>query len=222
MYHFIIDGREVQGRLASFIRRQLSAFQDPERKGTPKGDPIGFGRIKYHCVLLSMTNLSLIDISMDTGVSYGVLRKWNREQDFRDQVEHLVTRFANELWHLIRRREMHSQELEDRFYYGDRIKLKLLNFFRQRAEFEDGLDLADINYYLTLFGEREKGGMGKRGITKEGRMSKEAREELRKTDRMVFNRLVEMGRSELTKEIPGRQELETIFSYLVRINRLKE
>jgi hypothetical protein len=224
-FHLIIDNQEVHGSLVSFCSQKLSNFQDPERKGTPKGDPIGFGRDKYHCALLSLTNLSLIEISEKVGVSYGVLRKWNHEQDFKDQVNNFVREFTKELSGLMNRRQIHSQSVEDRFYYGDKVKQELLDFFKQKVRSKDGLDLADIHYYLMLFEERGKGGMNKRGVNKDGNIGKSLREVLRETDRMVFNRLVEMGEKKLRQEKldqQGKQEVTKIFSYLRRIYRPRE
>jgi hypothetical protein len=79
------------GALVVFIVRRAQRYVEPERQGTPRGDPIGFSAAKYRASLLTMTRLSLRDVSRATGVSYGVLAKWKTERDFVRQVNsHIV------------------------------------------------------------------------------------------------------------------------------------
>lgn len=72
--------------LHDFIDSKVNEYVEPCRQGTPKGDPIGFSRKKYIATLGMLTNQKLIDMAKSIGVSYGLLRKWTTEQEFKDMV----------------------------------------------------------------------------------------------------------------------------------------
>ena len=72
--------------LDAFYRNSVGRYVEPHRKGTPKGDPIGFSKQKYRASLLMMTNRRKYKIADDVGVSYQLLRKWGTERRFKDQI----------------------------------------------------------------------------------------------------------------------------------------
>jgi hypothetical protein len=80
--------------LEKFIHEKASHYKEPERKGTPRGKPIGFSRVKYLSSLYMMTNLKQKNIAKKVGVSYGLLRKWNTHKDFKDLVNKHCEEFA--------------------------------------------------------------------------------------------------------------------------------
>lgn len=80
--------------LTKFINEKASSYQEPERRGTPKGEPIGFSRAKFFISLLMMTKMKLKEISVKTKISYGLIRNWNSEKEFRDLVESHHLEFA--------------------------------------------------------------------------------------------------------------------------------
>ncbi|MDY6862953.1 MAG: hypothetical protein SVR08_11885 [Spirochaetota bacterium] len=73
--------------LAKFIAEKIRSYVEPQRKGTPKGEPIGFSKKKYMASLLMMTGFNQKIIASDLGVSYGLLRNWNTEKPFKKLVE---------------------------------------------------------------------------------------------------------------------------------------
>lgn len=85
--------------LHDFIDSKVNEYVEPSRQGTPKGDPIGFSRKKYIATLGMLTNQKLKDLAKSIGVSYGLLRKWTTEQDFKDMVARHYGEFAG--WILI-------------------------------------------------------------------------------------------------------------------------
>jgi hypothetical protein len=101
-----------------FIEERIRYFDEPERRGTPKGDPIGPGKVKYAASLFSaIFGYDLKEIAMGCGVSYGVLRKWRSEEPFKKLVEDhrqgFVLYWTDELFmNLLARREKEDEFLE--------------------------------------------------------------------------------------------------------------
>lgn len=73
--------------LTKFIADKLSNFIEPQRKGTPKGEIIGFSFTKYKASLHMIPHAKMKEIAERLGISYGVLRKWNTEQEFKNMVK---------------------------------------------------------------------------------------------------------------------------------------
>jgi len=64
-------------------------FEEPIRKGTPKGDPIGPSRKKYHAALLMPLHpkcLNLKAIADMVGTSENVIRVWRTQEGFKKMV----------------------------------------------------------------------------------------------------------------------------------------
>jgi hypothetical protein len=73
--------------LHQFIIEKYLSYEEPQRKGTPKGDPIGFSKKKYLASLLMLTNYKRKDIAKQyLGISYGLLRKWGTEYQFKETI----------------------------------------------------------------------------------------------------------------------------------------
>lgn len=94
----------VENRILSdFIANKQLDYEEPERKGTPRGEKIGFPSHKYLASLfVGLTNLSQKKIAEDLGpkhgIKYGVLRNWCREKTFQEQAKEHAIEFA---WHII-------------------------------------------------------------------------------------------------------------------------
>ncbi len=70
--------------LEEFFSNKISTHVEPSRRGTPRGNPIGFTKVKYQAVLVStLTNINLIKLAGKLEGSYNVLRKWNTKVDFK-------------------------------------------------------------------------------------------------------------------------------------------
>ncbi len=70
--------------LTKFIHDRLSKYTEPARKGVPKGHPIGMSFVKYKASLYMLYDFPLKDIAKDFAISYGLLRKWRTEPDFKE------------------------------------------------------------------------------------------------------------------------------------------
>ena len=60
-----------------FLSKKLDNYIEPERKGVPKGEPIGFSKKKLEASLFVLFNFSKKDIASLLGISYNLLRKKN-------------------------------------------------------------------------------------------------------------------------------------------------
>ena len=77
-----------------FILQKLNDRMETVRKGTPRGEPIGFSRSKYLATLLCLYRLPLREIAKNARVSYGLLRKWRTEEEFQKYIRQHEKEFA--------------------------------------------------------------------------------------------------------------------------------
>ncbi len=78
--------------LQDFIRKRYKAYTSPKRKGTKKGEAIGFSRSKYHATLYFLFDTKrpenkLIYLAKLVGESHNLIRKWHIEESFLKQIE---------------------------------------------------------------------------------------------------------------------------------------
>lgn len=83
--HWKFHGNKTD--IVTFIRERERNFVEPQRKGVAKGEPIGFSRDKYAASLYRAVGYSLKEIAKFLGISYGTLRNWSMEEEFKDMVE---------------------------------------------------------------------------------------------------------------------------------------
>lgn len=69
--------------LAELIKQKVDAYEEPTRRGVPKGDPIGMSKKKYFACYLMCLPLKRKQIAEVVGTSYDVMRKWCSEDDFK-------------------------------------------------------------------------------------------------------------------------------------------
>jgi len=71
--------------LFNFIDEKVSDYIEPTREGTPRGEPIGLSAQKYMAVLVSLFNTRSVKRKAELSkISYGLLRKWRTEDQFRE------------------------------------------------------------------------------------------------------------------------------------------
>jgi hypothetical protein len=99
----VTDQRASSGLLHWFIAEHLRAYREPSREGTPRGEPVGFGRSKFHAALLTLTNTPLEEAARRAGVAYDVLRKWRAEPVFKAKVAELAREFTGYVREVARR-----------------------------------------------------------------------------------------------------------------------
>jgi hypothetical protein len=76
------DGQPIRGMLADLIHEKAAAYVEPQRKGTPRGQEVGFPLKKYIATLVELTNIPAKQVAEKLGVSFGLLRKWKTERRY--------------------------------------------------------------------------------------------------------------------------------------------
>jgi len=83
--------------LQDFIDQKLRIYVEPARKGTARGERIGFSGAKYHASLLSALSFSKeTDIAKKLDISYGVIRQWNIDDEFLKTMQRHVADFGTD------------------------------------------------------------------------------------------------------------------------------
>lgn len=73
--------------IETFIEEELRDHVEPQRKGTTRGDPIGFPRVKVvAAVLLTISGRTERSVAAELGISESLIRKWHHEQAFKDRM----------------------------------------------------------------------------------------------------------------------------------------
>jgi hypothetical protein len=78
---------------------QLDKYEEPERVGVPRGEPVGFSAKKFHAALAQVLkpSFTLAEIAELIGVSAGQVRVWRTEEPFKKLAEELQAGFLNYL-----------------------------------------------------------------------------------------------------------------------------
>lgn len=99
--------------LESFVERKIKTYSEPSRRGGMRGEPIGFSKKKYLATLYMLTADKQITKAMELGISYGLLRKWNTENAFRDLAGKHRREFADTFVRHILERHAHRESAHD-------------------------------------------------------------------------------------------------------------
>lgn len=87
--------------LDDFMFDRLDKFVPAVRRGTPKGEVIGFSLKKYSTLFHLMRDWPLKEVAGAAGVSYGVLKRWRTEKEFIRGHRELQAQFAFYLYNYI-------------------------------------------------------------------------------------------------------------------------
>lgn len=106
------------GLLCEFIMEKLYSYTPPTRRGTPRGDSIGFPGDKHMAVLFSaLTGVTLKKLAQQFKISYGALRNWSTEPEFKQQklkfqdefTERFIAHMRNQYRESCKRRNEHRE-----------------------------------------------------------------------------------------------------------------
>jgi len=100
--------------LQSFINNEIAEYREPQRQGTPKGEPIGFLNDKYKASLYMLKGIGQKNIAEQLGKSHELLRKWNSEDEFKKKVEEHRYKFVSMHLDNIKLRLKRKKELYDK------------------------------------------------------------------------------------------------------------
>jgi hypothetical protein len=114
----------VTNLLRNFIKARMDAYPEPTRKGTARGETVGFSKDKYHAALLSaLTGLSQKSIAEELVISYGVVRKWHVESEFKDVMSSDFGEFHMFFWSRIRENANEMQQFLDQNVGGGKAPM---------------------------------------------------------------------------------------------------
>jgi hypothetical protein len=133
-----------------FLHEKMKGYNEPQRKGTPRGELIGFPAKKYLVTLLMLLNVKQKDIAQELHISYGVLRKWKTEEAFKKMVVQHCDEFVQRLIdHILSKSRAEIQQYEDWLAgkYNDPC-------FERYLIYEEDPALLDINNYANCIHEK--------------------------------------------------------------------
>ncbi|MBN1226345.1 MAG: hypothetical protein JXA79_05090 [Deltaproteobacteria bacterium] len=108
-----IKKRRPTTLLRRFIFDRAVHYDEPQRRGTPRGETVGLSYTKYLASLWMITSEKQKEIAEALGVSYGLLRKWNTEETFKEAVETNRRDFVRYFTgHIEDRCELHAQSMD--------------------------------------------------------------------------------------------------------------
>lgn len=134
----------MKGLIEEFIETSAANYKEPQRKGTPKGDPIGFPSAKYNASLLALKDIDLQTQAKKLGVSYGLLKKWRSEAEFKNRVNAHCENFTVLFFrHLL---DIHAENEKKKAEYLSRPLEEIANHQPEKnlAEFSR---VADFSHY---------------------------------------------------------------------------
>jgi len=101
--------------LRVFVDGKASMYSAPSRKGTPRGETIGFSEVKYLATLFGLIKMPLKNVAKALEISHAMLRKWRTEDAFLDLIDQHVREFASLFMENIRIRIKRREKLQDDF-----------------------------------------------------------------------------------------------------------
>ena len=98
------DGKmvEVPNLLSEYIEQKISSYVEPQRAGTPRGEKIGFSAKKHTtCLHVALGKIQLKELAKKAKLSYGLLRLWHSEPEFKQKIAKYREDFAFYIAHYI-------------------------------------------------------------------------------------------------------------------------
>lgn len=82
------------GLILDFIESELADYQEPEHRGTPRGDPVGFSAKKMRAAYeLALSGKTEREIASELEVSESLIRKWLCEDSFKATMGRVTSDF---------------------------------------------------------------------------------------------------------------------------------
>jgi len=135
--------------LESFINKKIKNYVPPEKKGVPRGEPIGFPREKYYASLLLLHTDSLKDIAKKVNSPYGSLRNWKAEGEFNEMVHRHATEFIKSFRKSIEIRAKKQYEKVNNLFKNPLI-LGIENFPLAKSDVKELQDIKNFSKYLSV------------------------------------------------------------------------
>ena len=148
--------------LVGFVNEKLDNYEEPQRKGTPSGQPIGFSRKKYTASLWLLTSANTKDIARSVRVSEALLRKWKIENAFKEKIAQNEIEFDKYHWQYIKKlykKNRWNVLLDDYSQYSHNLLLLIYkNMYNNLKDIGRGAEVFFHHFwynvlYLTYLGE---------------------------------------------------------------------
>jgi hypothetical protein len=99
-----------------FAGKKIDLYEEPERRGTPRGEPIGFTKRKYIAALLCSKDIKQKQIAEITKVSHAMLRKWRTEDKFLEVTDNFMVEFVDHLIRHLEKRAKKQLQLTEKYF----------------------------------------------------------------------------------------------------------
>jgi hypothetical protein len=139
-----VQQTDATGLFDFIIQKQL-AYEEPQREGTPRGEKIGLSSKKHLATLFTgLTNIKLKTLGEDLkktplnvdsndpkkkrfaddlnelcNTSYGLVRKWRTENDFKNQIEDYCDECAYHILKIVEDNVYKDNEILNNYYAGE-------------------------------------------------------------------------------------------------------
>jgi transcriptional regulator with XRE-family HTH domain len=90
----LISREKQETLLSRFIMEKIDKYIEPQRRGIARGEKVGLSLDKYIASLFMLYNMKQKEMAEKIGISHGLLRKWNTEEDFQTMVLKHCEEFA--------------------------------------------------------------------------------------------------------------------------------
>jgi hypothetical protein len=115
--------------MSEFIKKKEMQYVIPQRKGTAKGEPIGFSKAKYEVCLRLLYRIKLKEIASIFNISYGVLRRWAIDEDFKQAVQQARDEFGEHFVNILKQKlEIWHQDNHDIYSFSPRRDIFFIPF----------------------------------------------------------------------------------------------
>ena len=115
--------------MSRFINQNTERYLEPQKKGTSKGDPVGFSKIKHTASFLMIMDFKEREIADMLDMPVGVLRNWLTQTPFKTAVWGNCRRFAEYMFSDIEARIEHKMPIRQKDKKTDIDKIR--NDFRE-------------------------------------------------------------------------------------------
>lgn len=93
-HNFFNDTENQAGLYYIYRSHKLFNYNEPQREGSIRGEPIGASRKKYLAMLLTLSQLNQKEIAFEVGVTHDLSRKWPHQPDFKAKVDEFEREFV--------------------------------------------------------------------------------------------------------------------------------
>lgn len=121
-----------------FINRKLQEYNEPVRKGKPKGEAVGLSNRKYTAALvMAIYAMNTQEVEEIIGTKRSLISKWQTEPRFQQQMEAMRSEFCAAVQKSIINNHDEGK-FRDASYYSDKIKKMFVLLCDDAAIRDDG------------------------------------------------------------------------------------